>query len=167
MAHYLLRGRDSMVVIRYIHEDNTSTVHVRLNIIELNNEPIQLGCQWRGLKVAIIYERQDFLEGEPKAVKADNGTLQGEVSNESDCYSHLRGRVGIVSSSMGPSDSWRIWIRCACTKVYQFEGHGTIGECGKGIPLIVVNTAAVKTPAKNFRVRTTNTPYLKVVGISP
>jgi len=34
-----------MDVIWYIHEDNTSTVHVRPNIIELNNEPIQLECQ--------------------------------------------------------------------------------------------------------------------------
>ena len=45
----------------------------------------------------------------------DQRTLRGDVSKESVfCSSlRLRGRVRIWSSSIGSSDSWRIWIRCA------------------------------------------------------
>jgi len=67
-----------MDVILYIHKDNTNTVHVGLNVIELNNAPIQLECQ-RGLQVD---EWRGSLESEPKAVKVNNGTLRGEVLNE-------------------------------------------------------------------------------------
>jgi len=41
-------------------------------------------------------------------------------------------------------------------------------ECGKEVPLVVVNTAIHQKsnrPPKTLRVRTTKTPYLKVVGI--
>ena len=49
-----------------------------------------------------------FLEGDPKALKADEGALRGDVSKESVFCSSFRGKVGIWSSSIGSSDSCRI-----------------------------------------------------------
>jgi hypothetical protein len=57
-----------------------------------------------------------FLEGDPKALKAEDGTLRGEVSRESVVSaSTFCGTVGVLSSSIGSSDFLRIWILCPCT----------------------------------------------------
>ena len=45
------------------------------------------------------------MEGDPKAVKDEDATLQGEVLNESDCCPSFCGSVGIWCSSIGPSES--------------------------------------------------------------
>ena len=50
----------------------------------------------------------------------------------------------------------------------EWNGRSWNVECGKEVPLVVVNTAIHQKsnrPPKTLRVRTTKTPYLKVVGI--
>ena len=51
---------------------------------------------------------QAFLEADAKALKADEGALQGDMSKESVFRSSFQGKVGIWSSSIGSSDSCRI-----------------------------------------------------------
>ena len=63
------------------------------------------------------------MEGDQKALKAEERALQGEVSNARVCDSSLRGRVEILNSSIGSSDSWRICMRWA------WIGKPMVGVC--------------------------------------
>ena len=79
----------------------------------MNTELIQVICDFDDYRD--LYVRRGFLLGDPNALKAEDATLRGEVSNVRSLVSNFLGRVGICSSSMGPLDSCRIWTRCPCT----------------------------------------------------
>jgi len=87
MAHYLTCGRVTSFALCSIFIQKVILVHMSLCVIILSE---RLAYSFRNLTTwnAIrekIQERRGFLDGDPKAVKAEDGALQGEVPEENIC----------------------------------------------------------------------------------
>ena len=98
-----------MKAMLFVHKNRQSNngtyVHMRLVLLLIRSQSL---FSENFNRRSTIYMWRAFLEGYPKALKVNEGALRGDVSKESAFCLSLQGKVGIWSSSIGSSDSWRI-----------------------------------------------------------